>query len=60
MTEREYIDATNLAKVRCALACLREIINLDVSTIPPSEHGLVMRTVCDWEERLTEKVKTED
>lgn len=60
MTEQEYIDATNLAKVRCALAVLREIILLDGSTVPPGEHGLVMRTVCDWKERLTEKVKTKD
>jgi hypothetical protein len=29
MTEREYIDATNLAKIRAAKAILRDVLEMD-------------------------------
>lgn len=58
MTEQEYIDATNLAKLRSTKNVLR-----DVLPMTPAEETLfrkAMIALTEWEDELTKKVKTKD
>lgn len=57
MTEREYIDATNLAKVRAARTILRDLLPMTKD----EEAWLIeiQRTAYKLEERLTKIVRTE-
>jgi translation initiation factor 2B subunit (eIF-2B alpha/beta/delta family) len=58
MTQQEFIDATNLAKVRSALAVLREIITQDKGTITTKGYSRAVRSVAALDEKLSKKVKT--
>lgn len=60
ITEQQYIDTTNLAKVRCALAVVRQVIAQNDGHIRPEEYGQVAGILSMWEERLAEIVKTKD
>lgn len=58
MTEREYIDATNLAKIRAAKAIL-----LDVLPMTAWEEGALCDArgpLCRFEDLLTRAVKTKE
>ena len=55
MTEREYIDATNLAKVRAAKAILRDVLPMGAW-----QEGLLKDSfgpLCSLEDRLTRDVR---
>jgi hypothetical protein len=56
MTEKEYIDATNLAKVRAAKTIFRDVLLM----IPAEEKEWqsVMLALSKIEDRLTKAVKT--
>ena len=57
MTEREYIDATNLAKIRAAKVIVR-----DVLAMTPDEHEqqrTALIALSQLEDRLTKVVKTQ-
>jgi hypothetical protein len=55
MTEREYIDATNLAKLRAAKAVLRDVLPMDDKE--EEDYKAAMRALTLWELRLTDAVK---
>lgn len=57
MTEREYIDATNLAKIRAAKAILRDV--LPMSEWDGALLHDALQPLSDLEDRLTKSVKTE-
>lgn len=52
MTEREYIDATDLAKVRSAIAVLRQILPENSTVITRPEYGEVMPVLYHWQDQL--------
>ena len=60
MSEQEYINTTNLAKVRCALAVLRTIIPQDKGPITTRGYSNAVKKVAAWEEKLSSKVKTKE
>lgn len=55
MTEAEYINATNLAKIRCVRAILRDVLPTDRSSEEEVEAATVHLRA--WERRLERIVK---
>lgn len=55
MTEQEYIDATNLAKVRAALAIVREILP-GSSGVTQVQQGVITGILCEWSDHLFRNV----
>jgi len=53
VTEREYIDATNLAKLRLAIHALSQTMGADVK-----ERQQAMEAMYAWQDRLEKVVKT--
>ena len=58
MTEQEYIDATNLAKVRAAKNVFRDY--LPMNDKEEDESRAVFNAIGKIEDRLAKKVKTSD
>lgn len=58
MNEREYINATNLAKVRAARNVFREF--LPVNMVEEVEADIVLQALERLENRLASVVKTEE
>jgi hypothetical protein len=58
MTEQEYIDATDLAKVVAVIKILGEITPSNSSVIPVQQYRDVMATVKRWEMDLFTKIQT--
>ena len=56
MTEREYIDATNLAKVRAAKNIVRDV--LPMSPEDQADQVAAMTALRRIEDRLAARVKT--
>jgi hypothetical protein len=56
MTEREYIDATNLAKVRAAMLVLREFLPFERPVID-GHYAEAMRSLGKCQEELSSVVK---
>ena len=56
MTEREYIDATNLAKVRAAKTIIHDVLTM----LPEDEADQkdALQALCSIEARLERLVKT--
>lgn len=59
MTEQEYIDATDLAKVRMIRAILRDIVAENSAVIHPDAYREVSRIVAKWEQDLFNVMKPE-
>jgi len=57
MTEREYIDATNLAKIRAAKAILRDL--MPMCGLDENQLSAAINSLDKWEQRLNKAVKTE-
>lgn len=55
MTEREYIDATNLSKIRSARRILADM--LPMGAIDQLDMDAAMLAISKWEDRLTDAVK---
>ena len=60
MTECEYIDATNLAKVRAGMAVLRDYLCVGNDEEADKSYRAAMHNLCYAEERLSAKVKTKE
>lgn len=58
MTEQEYIDATNLARIRAIKAIAAQMPDHPDSILPESHLGDLMRAIWLIEDRLTRHVKT--
>ena len=61
MTENEYINRGALAAIRCAEACLRQMIpecNEDIIT--PEERKTVFGILDKWSERLKDKINIDE
>lgn len=56
MTEREYIDATNLAKVRAAKTILLDTLEMDVTE--KQFRLTAIEALRAWETRLQKVVRT--
>lgn len=57
MTEREYIDATNLAKIRACRSILRDCLPDEGQQTKWDETA--MAALYAWEQQLTRRVKPE-
>lgn len=55
MTEREYIDATNLAKIKAARRIIDDLVPTEA--IDQLDADAAVLAMSKWEDRLTEKVK---
>lgn len=60
MTEREYIDTTDLAYIRTIKQCLRQIVaeNSD-GAILKDDYFVVYGLLTQWEDKLSTRVTTE-
>lgn len=58
MTEREYIDATNLAKVRAAKTVLLDFLPMDEQD--EADYMRAQQAMRHIEERLEKRVRTEE
>lgn len=59
MTETEYIAATNLAKIRCALASLRDVMPDIDGVVTQVEMSMVTCLLHDLSDKLHERIKTQ-
>ena len=55
MTEKEYVDATNLAKLRLAIHALSQTIGADVR-----ERQAAIAAMYAWQDKLEKVVKTRE
>jgi hypothetical protein len=60
MTERDYLNATNLGRVTSLMNVLKEIKPQDEDTVPVREFETVMQMVMQWQWRLFQICKTEE
>jgi hypothetical protein len=58
MTEREYINLTDLQRVRDAKGILRQMNNESNPCVHPKEWSEVMAKLSEWETLMSKKVKT--
>ena len=58
MTEQEYTDVSDLAKVRMAERTLRDICPENSKVIGKAELAAVIRTLGKWAEKLHERIET--
>ena len=59
MTEKEYIDVSNLAHIRDAERALH-LMTVDDKTIKEKEFLEMFRTLSKWRNELTEKLMVEE
>ena len=59
MTEQEYIDATDLAKVRNMKTILLDITQANSSVIIPADYATVYRIISKWEDDLVKNLIVE-
>lgn len=59
MTEQEYINATDLAKVRAIMAILREIVVANSIGAIQKDYIEVHQRLDAWHAALTDRVKVE-
>jgi hypothetical protein len=57
MTEQEYIDTTDLSKVRDVIKILSEITPTISSCIDPLSMDIVREELYQWTEQLSKKIK---
>lgn len=55
MTEQEYIDATDLAKLRIADTIIRDVLPANSSVVDKESHRTVCRIIQQWTDRLSGK-----
>jgi small-conductance mechanosensitive channel len=60
MTEQEYINATDLAKLRSALNILKEIVPENSTIIPTEEFKKVRAEIFHWEIAITKNIMTSE
>jgi hypothetical protein len=58
MTEQEYINLTELERVRNAIIILRKITPTISVVIAETEHAALMRVLSAWENALSKEIKT--
>jgi hypothetical protein len=54
MTERDYMVAANLTRIRIMKDILR-MVDVGMRGIPREEHGLVEETLLKWEQSLNKQ-----
>lgn len=52
MTEKEYIDASDLGKVKCLFSTLKNITPDMSDVINSKDYQKVMKQICIWQEEL--------
>lgn len=57
MTEQEYIDATDIEKVRSAKEALQRIVPANSSVVNPIDYDTVMKIIYAWEHKLYKTIK---
>jgi hypothetical protein len=57
MTEQQYIDTTNLAKVRIAVTVVRD--TLAMNSDEEAYRSTALRSLLDWQEKLEALVRTQ-
>ena len=61
MKERDYINATDLAKVRAAESILRDLLpTISIDAITDEDYGQVMKTLYKWRTALFEAIQGEE
>lgn len=55
MKESEYIDATNLAKIRCAKTIIRD--TLDMNDVEKNFRLRALQALSEWEAMLEQNAK---
>jgi hypothetical protein len=60
MTERDYLNASNLGRVTSLMNVLKEIKPQEKDTVPVREFETVMQIVMQWQWRLFQVCKTEE
>lgn len=60
MTEQEYIDSTDLAKLRLIKSILQEIAPENSSIIDKKSYIDIYETIVIWSDELREKINIED
>ena len=59
MTEEEYIKTKSLGTITAAINTLRDLIPENLKeVITKDEYSKVMPTLCNWQERLYQQIKT--
>ena len=57
MTEQEYIDATDLQKLKSAILILRDITPPNSKVLPSDKFGVVVETLQEWRDELYKQVE---
>ncbi|MEE9384334.1 MAG: hypothetical protein V3V08_13100 [Nannocystaceae bacterium] len=61
MKERDYINATDLAKVRAAESILRDLLpSISIDAITDEDYEQVMKTLYEWRTALFEATTGEE
>ncbi len=60
MKEQDYIDATNISKVRIAKVVVSDIFAHKDQPLQEEEQIHIMRCLCAWEARLEHKISNHD
>lgn len=56
MKEQEYINVSDLAKIRSAISVLRNIIPASSKVINKNDFAKVMDRLYKWEQKLSSKI----
>jgi len=59
MTEQDYINVSDQAKVRNAIEILNQILPVNSYVILNEEYNEVMSTLAAWEERLRNEIRVD-
>jgi len=61
MKEQEYIDTKALGTITSAINTLKDLVPENLKdTIRDGEYKKALGTLCDWQERLFEKIEIEE
>lgn len=57
MTEQEYVDLSDLQRVRIAIKVLSEIVTENSKIIKEKDYKEVVSKICDWADELSNQVQ---